>query len=61
MVNEWESYSEPLSRIYRELKKGMPDFQEMEYTSSDIIQDDEVKPEIQLLIEMMITEIEDNK
>ena len=60
-MNEWKDYYEPLSRIYREVRKGMPDFQEMEYTASDIIQDDEVKPEIENLIRMMLTEIEDNK
>ena len=58
MENEWRNYHEPLARIYREVRKGMPDFQEAEYTASDIIQDDEVKPEIQLLIEMMLEEIE---
>ena len=61
MENEWKDYYEPLSRIYRELKKGMPDFTEMEYTSSDIIQDDEVKPEIENLIRMMLKEIEESK
>ena len=60
-MNEWKDYHEPLARIYREVRRGMPDFTEMEYTASDIIQDDEVKPEIQRLIEMMLTEIEDNK
>ena len=60
-MNEWQNYHEPLSRIYREIKKGMPDFMEMEYTSSDIIQDDEVKPEIENLIRMMLTEIEESK
>ena len=57
-MNEWRNYHEPLSRIYREVRKGMPDFREAEYTASDIIQDDEVKPEIQLLIEMVLEEIE---
>ena len=61
MESEWQNYHEPLARIYREVRKGMPDFREAEYTASDIIQDDEVKPEIENLIRMMLNEIEDNK
>ena len=56
MHDHWKDYYEPLSRIYREVKKGMPDFREMEYTSSDIIQDDEVLPELENLIQIMLND-----
>ena len=56
MHDHWKDYYEPLSRIYREVKKGMPDFREMEYTSSDIIQDDEVLPELNNLIQIMLND-----
>ena len=78
-MSEWKHYHEPLARIYRQLKKGMPHHNSqmekwkhesvLEYEKDDIdhffmngiISDKEIRPEIENLIRMMLTEIEDNK
>ena len=64
MSNEWKDYHEPLARIYRELKKALPDWAEREgddLVNTLIIQDAEVSEEVKNLIRMMLTEIEDDK
>lgn len=63
-LKEWEPYHEPLSRIFREIKKALPDWRKNKSLTDDgliktlIEWDGEVRPEIENLLQKMITEIE---
>lgn len=62
--SEWGAYYEPLARIYREVKKALPDWRKNKSLTDDgliktlIEWDGEVRPEIENLLQKMITEIE---
>jgi len=59
--DEWETYFEPLARIYREARRAAHKWPEREgddLVNTLIIQDAEVSEEVKNLIRMMLEEIE---
>lgn len=62
MHDHWKDYYEPLARIYREVEKALPDWKGKASDREGLLfllaNDHEVKPEIVMLLQKMIEDIE---
>ena len=54
-----ELKADALNRITAEVKKARTEFEELGYTEYDIVDDDEVRPELINLIRIILNEMED--
>ena len=54
-----ELKADALNRITREVKKARTEFEELGYTEYDIVDDDEVRPELINLIRIIMEECDE--
>jgi len=55
-----ELKDDALNRITREVRKALPEFKELGYTEVDVVDDDEVRPELINLVRIIMEECDED-